>query len=130
MYRSKEALLIIKSAGLRIVLKKKILLTEQQVRELYKRHVGKKFFQSMVNFLTSGDVIVFIVEGKDALNRLNELVGSTDPQEAPEGTIRHKFGKSVQKNAIHSSYSAPGAWREARIFFAKEDLARFCHKGW
>ena len=122
--RVKEIFTIIESVGLRIVLKKEILLTEQQVRQLYRRHIGKKFFQSMVDFLRSGKAIVFVVSGEDALNRLNKIIGDTNPQEAQEGTIRREFGTSVQNNAAHSSYSALELQDEVNIFFNKEELAK------
>ena len=114
----------IKSRGLEIVLSRKIYLKERQVKALYKRHLNKEFYSSMKEFLISGPVVVFVVKGKNAIQKLNELVGFYDPKKAKKDTIRNQFGTDIQENAIHSSYNQKDAIREVKIFFKSKEFKR------
>ncbi len=112
----------IKSRGLEIVLSRKIYLKERQVKALYKRHLNKEFYSSMKEFLISGPVVVFVVKGKNAIQKLNELVGFYDPKKAKKDTIRNQFGTDIQENVIHSSYNQKDAIREVKIFLKAKNL--------
>ncbi|MFN4133992.1 MAG: nucleoside-diphosphate kinase [Candidatus Hadarchaeales archaeon] len=107
----------IENSGLRIVVKKKILLERRTAEELYSIHRGKEFFERLVDSVTSGEVVGMIIEGERAVGRMRELIGPTDPARAPRGTIRGDFGESITKNVIHAADSPENAEREAKIFF-------------
>jgi len=121
-----EIFALIEKNGLRILLHKKIRLSQDQIDRLYIRNIGKDFFADMSEFLMSEDVTVYVATGDDALTRLNQLVGSTDPLTANEGTIRQKYGVSVTRNIAHSSNSEEEFWQEARIFFTEDELSVVC----
>src|SRR5690348_13603836 len=93
----------IESSNLRVVAMKMTRLSEETAKTFYKEHEGKPFFKDLVQKMTSGPVVVFVVEGKDAQSRLRTLVGATDPAKADPFTIRALFGKSASENAIHAS---------------------------
>lgn len=113
----KEVLSIIEASGLRIVKKRRILLTEQEVRIVWSTCVNEWFFPSMVEFMTSSDSIVFVVEGFSAIERLNDLVGRYDPTLAERNTIRYKYGIDKMENIIHSSLNKEEYVREYNLFF-------------
>ncbi|MEI7792180.1 MAG: nucleoside-diphosphate kinase [Candidatus Berkelbacteria bacterium] len=121
-----EIFALIEKNGLRISLRKKIRLSQDQIDRLYVRNIDKDFFASMSEFLMSEDVTVYVATGEDALAGLNLLVGSTDPLTANEGTIRQKYGVSVTRNIAHSSNSEEEFWQEARIFFTEDELSVVC----
>ncbi len=92
-------------------------LSEPQAEAFYAEHKGKPFYPELVKMMTSGPVVLMVVDGDNAVLRLREIVGSTDPSKAAPGTIRQAFGKSVGENAIHASDSAESAKREITFFF-------------
>ncbi len=97
-------------------------LSEDEARAFYAEHKERPFYQELVAMMSSGPVVLMVIEGDAAVTRLRELVGSTDPKKANPGTIRHAFGKSVGDNAIHASDSPASAAREIAFFFAKDEL--------
>ena len=103
------------SSGLKIIKTKKILLTEEIASDFYKEHAQKPFFTELVEFIISGEVVVQILEGEDAIKSYRSLMGSTNPEEAQEGTLRKLFAESLSKNAVHGSDSPESAAREIDI---------------
>ena len=103
------------SSGLKIIKSKKILLTEEIASDFYKEHAQKPFFTELVEFIISGEVVVQILEGEDAIKSYRSLMGSTNPEEAQEGTLRKLFAESLSKNAVHGSDSPESAAREIDI---------------
>ena len=103
------------SSGLKIIRSKKTLLTEEIARDFYKEHAHKSFFNELVDFIISGEVVVQILEGEDAIKSYRSLMGSTNPEEAQEGTLRKLFAESLSKNAVHGSDSPESAAREIDI---------------
>ncbi len=92
-------------------------LTREEAEKFYAVHRGKPFYESLVEFMTSGPVVGILLSGEDAIRRLREVVGSTDPAKASPGTIRAKFGTDIQRNAVHASDSKESAEYEIPFFF-------------
>ena len=103
------------SSGLKIIQSKKTLLTEEIASDFYKEHAQKPFFTELVEFIISGEVVVQILEGEDAIKSYRSIMGSTNPEEAQEGTLRKLFAESLSKNAVHGSDSPESAAREIDI---------------
>ena len=97
-------------------------LTRIQAEAFYSVHSERKFYASLVTFMTSGPVIPVVLEADAAVPRLREVIGSTDPAEAAEGTIRARFAESKERNAIHASDSDENATREVAFFFPESEL--------
>ena len=119
-----EILERIEAAGLQIVAMKKLHLTEQQARGFYAVHKQRPFYQDLVAFMTSGPVVVSVLEGPGAIARNRELMGPTDSTQAAPGTIRGDFGTDIERNAVHGSDAPETARVEIAYFFnATEILA-------
>ena len=103
------------SSGLKIIQSKKTILTEEIASDFYKEHAQKPFFTELVEFIISGEVVVQILEGEDAIKSYRSLMGSTNPEDAQEGTLRKLFAESLSKNAVHGSDSPDSAAREIDI---------------
>ena len=97
-------------------------LTRIQAEAFYSVHSEREFYASLVTFMTSGPVIPVVLEADAAVPRLREVIGSTDPAEAAEGTIRARFAESKERNAIHASDSDENATREVAFFFPESEL--------
>ena len=110
------------SNGLRIAAMKKLQLTEQTAGEFYEVHKERPFFGELVEFMTSGPVVVMVLEGENAVAKNRELMGATDPKEAEKGTIRADFAESIDANAVHGSDSLENADREIKFFFSKIEV--------
>lgn len=108
--------------GLRIVAAKMLRLNKQRAQGFYAEHEGKGFFDDLVAYMTSGPVVVQVLEGEDAIATNRKLMGATNPQEADPGTIRADFAESVEANAVHGSDSGTSASREIAYFFADEEI--------
>jgi len=93
------------------------LLDRGRAEDFYEIHRGKPFFDRLVDFMTSGPVVVLVLEEEDCVTRVRTVVGATDPAQAVEGTIRRRFGETVTKNAVHASDSVENAEREIQFFF-------------
>jgi len=121
-----EILTKFERAGLVIAAAKMIQLTPEQAQGFYAEHKERPFFATLIDFMTSGPVIVQVLQGEDAIAKNRQLMGATNPQEAAAGTIRAEFAQSVEANAVHGSDSAASADREIAYFFAASDL---CPRG-
>ena len=111
----------IENSGLNIVLKKQLLLTRNQAEGFYAEHNGKPFFESLINFMTSGPVQVQVLKGDEAVSRYRKLMGNTNPKKASPGTLRHDFAESIDANAVHGSDSEESAIREVTYFFPNQE---------
>ena len=107
----------LEEAGLKPVAMKMLHLTQQEAEGFYAVHRERPFFKSLVQYMTSGPVIVQVLEGNDAIARNRELMGATDPKKAAKGTIRADFADSIDANAVHGSDSAENARVEVAYFF-------------
>jgi nucleoside-diphosphate kinase len=110
------------SNGLRIVAAKMLHLSDTVAGGFYAEHAERPFYPALIEFMTSGPVVVQVLEGEDAIAKNRELMGATNPQEAAEGTIRADFASSIDANAVHGSDSAESAAREIAYFFAASEL--------
>jgi len=108
---------MIKAAGLRIVAQKHIQLTREQAEAFYAVHKERPFFGSLCAFMTSGPVVVQVLEGENAVAKYREVMGATDPAKAAPGTIRKAFAESVEANSVHGSDSIENAGIEIAFFF-------------
>ena len=114
---------IFEKAGLKIVAQEKLQLTTEQAQKFYEIHKERPFYGELVEFMTSGPVIVQVLEGEDAVALNRKLMGATNPAEAEEGTIRKLFADSIDANAVHGSDSEDNAKLEISQFFTEEQLA-------
>jgi nucleoside-diphosphate kinase len=105
-------------AGLRIVAQKRLRLSRSQAEAFYAVHRERPFYDSLCNFMTSGPVVVQVLEGENAVQRNREIMGATDPAKAAAGTIRKDFAESVEANSAHGSDSAENAAKEIAFFFS------------
>ncbi len=110
-------------AGLRVVAAKMLRLDERTAGGFYAEHKGKPFFDDLIRFMTSGRVMVQVLEGEDAIALNRRLMGPTNPAEAEPGTIRADFARSIDANAVHGSDSPASAEREVAYFFAALEIA-------
>jgi len=108
---------MIEKAGLKIVATKMVHLTKEQAAGFYYVHTKRPFFKSLLKFMTSGPIIVSILEGDNAIERYRKLMGPTDSEKAPKNTIRGKFGTNIERNACHGSDAVETAAFETRYFF-------------
>jgi|TARA_B100001540_G_C15758508_1_gene620537 nucleoside-diphosphate kinase len=108
---------IFKSKGFEIVKEKKILIEKSEAEKFYKVHETKPFYNDLCTYLSSGPIVVMILEKENAVLANRELMGATNPKDALEGTIRQKFGISIDKNSVHGSDSPENAEIEINFFF-------------
>ncbi|MBZ7990703.1 MULTISPECIES: nucleoside-diphosphate kinase [unclassified Campylobacter] len=108
--------------GLRIAAIKKLYLTKEQAGEFYSVHKERPFYKDLVEFMTSGPVVVSVLEGENAVAKNRELMGATNPKEAAKGTIRADFAESIDANAVHGSDSLENAKIEIEFFFNKLEI--------
>ena len=108
--------------GLRVIAVKMMHLSTQQAERFYAVHRERPFFEDLVNFMSSGPVLIQILEGENAIIKNRELMGATNPQEAKPGTIRADFAESIDANAVHGSDSKENAKQEINYFFSEMDI--------
>ena len=113
---------LIEEAGFKILGLKLVKLTEEQAKRFYEVHKERPFFASLCKFMSSGPVVVMVLEGEDAIAKWREMMGATDPKEADAGTIRAIFGTDKEKNAVHGSDSPENAAKEVAFFFSEYEL--------
>ncbi|RMD62009.1 MAG: nucleoside-diphosphate kinase [Alphaproteobacteria bacterium] len=112
----------LEEAGLRIVAQRRIRLSRDQAEAFYAVHRERPFFDSLCTFMTSGPVVVQVLEGDNAVEKNREVMGATDPAQAAPGTIRAEFAESIEANSVHGSDSRENAAREIAFFFAEVDI--------
>jgi nucleoside-diphosphate kinase len=112
----------IEEAGLIIRGLKTLHLTREQAEKFYAVHADKPFYRPLVEFMTSGPVVVMVIGGHGAIERWRELMGATDPAKAKYNTIRREYGTSVEKNVVHGSDSPETATAEVAFFFSNEEI--------
>ena len=113
----------IEASGLNIRALRKLMLSRKQAEAFYDVHKERPFYVSLCDYMTSGPVVVAVLEGDRAIERWRELMGATDPAKAAEGTIRKKFGQNIEQNATHGSDAKETAAREIAFFFSAMELA-------
>ena len=103
--------------GLKIKKNKKVKISKEEASEFYKVHQTKPFYNDLCDYLSSGPIVVMILEGEDAVLKNRKLMGATDPKNAEEGTLRKLYGVSIDKNSVHGSDSIENAKQEINFFF-------------
>lgn len=111
-------------AGLKIAAIKMAQLSKLQAEEFYAVHKERPFFSSLVSFMTSGPIVVMVLQGPDAVAKNRSIMGATDPKKAASGTIRADFATSIQNNAVHGSDSSETAKNEILFFFPEKEILR------
>ncbi len=112
------------NAGLHIVAAKMMHLSKEQAGDFYAVHKERPFYGDLVSFMTSGPVIVQVLEGEDAIAKHREVMGATNPAEAADGTIRKRFAKSIDENAVHGSDAVETAAEEIHFFFGDDGVSK------
>jgi nucleoside-diphosphate kinase len=112
----------IEESGLRIIAQKRIWLTKAQAEKFYEVHAQRPFYNDLVTFMTSGPVVVQVLEGDNAVTKYRDVMGATNPANAAAGTIRKDFAESIEANSVHGSDSAENAKIEVAYFFSGLEL--------
>ena len=105
--------------NLKIIKSKKVHITKEEAAEFYKVHQTKPFYENLCNYLSSGPILVMVLEGEEAVSINRQIMGATDPLKAKEGTLRKMYGLSIDKNSVHGSDSVENAKTEIGFFFDK-----------
>ncbi len=113
---------MLEDAGLRVVASKRIHTTRDQAKSFYAVHKERPFFNDLVAFMTSGPVVVQVLEGENAVQRNRDIMGATNPENAAEGTIRKTHAESIEANSVHGSDSDENAAIEIAFFFKPEEI--------
>ncbi|MGQ0589464.1 MAG: nucleoside-diphosphate kinase [Sphingosinicella sp.] len=113
---------MLEEAGLRVVASKRIRMTREQAEGFYAVHKARPFFNDLVAFMTSGPVVVQVLEGENAVARNREIMGATNPEQAAEGTIRKTHAESIEANSVHGSDSDENAAIEIDFFFQPDEI--------
>jgi nucleoside-diphosphate kinase len=113
---------VIEAAGLRIIAQKRVTWGTRQAEAFYAVHKHRPFYQDLVAFMTSGPIVVQVLEGENAIQRYREVMGATDPSKAQEGTIRRLFAESIERNSVHGSDSAESAAAEIALAFRDDEI--------
>lgn len=109
---------MIEAAGLRIIAQKRVLLSEREAGNFYDVHRARPFFGELVGFMSSGPVVVQVLEGDNAVTKYRDIMGATNPADAAPGTIRREVSKSIGENSVHGSDSLDNAKAEIKFFFS------------
>ena len=115
---------LIEKAGLRIVAQKRVRITKEQAERFYAVHKARPFFGELVSFMTSGPVVVQVLEGENAIAKYRDVMGATDPAKAAEGTIRKVHARSIGENSVHGSDAPDTAQQEIAQFFSGNEIVR------
>jgi len=113
---------VIEGAGLRIVGQKRVRWTRAQAEKFYEEHAARPFYGELVDFMTSGPIVLQVLEGENAIGKYREVMGATDPAQADEGTIRKQFAISKGENSTHGSDSPASAEREIALNFRLDEI--------
>lgn len=112
----------VESSGLKIIAQRMMLLTKKQAELFYEIHKDRPFFGKLVEFMTSGPVIIQVLVGENAVSKYRQIMGATDPKQADKGTIRGDFADDISENRVHGSDSLENARKEIAFFFAECEL--------
>lgn len=112
----------LEEAGLRVVAQKRIKWSEEQAQKFYEVHKERPFYNDLVSFMTSGPIVVQVLEGENAVAKNREVMGATNPDEAAPGTIRAEFAENIERNSVHGSDSAENAQKEIALCFDDSEL--------
>lgn len=110
--------------GLKVIALKMVKMSKREAEGFYEVHREKSFFESLTRFMSSGPAVVMVLEGDNAIQRLRNLMGATDPREAAEGTLRRQFGSNIERNVVHGSDAPDTAAFEIGYFFHDLEMAR------
>lgn len=113
---------MLEEAGLRVVASKRLQLSQEQAEGFYAVHSERPFFGELVSFMTSGPVVVQVLEGEDAVKRNRDIMGATNPKDAADGTIRKELAESIEANTVHGSDSEENAAIEIDFFFKADEI--------
>ncbi len=113
---------MLEDAGLRVIASKRIRISREQAEDFYGVHRERPFFNDLVAFMTSGPVVVQVLEGENAVARNREIMGATNPEQADEGTIRKALAESIEANSVHGSDSPENAATEIAYFFSDDEI--------
>ena len=113
---------LIERAGLRIVAQKRVRWTRAQAKKFYEVHKARPFYADLVKFMTSGPIVVQVLEGENAVKRYRDVMGATDPAKAKKGTIRKELAESIERNSVHGSDSPDNAKVEIGLNFKPEEI--------
>jgi len=113
---------MLEDAGLRVVASKRIQMSREQAEGFYEVHKERPFYGELCDFMTSGPVVVQVLEGEDAVKRNREVMGATNPADADEGTIRKTYAESIEANSVHGSDSDENAAKEIAFFFDEDEI--------
>ena len=113
---------LIEKAGLRIIAQKRVRWTKAQAEKFYEVHKARPFYGDLVKFMTSGPIVVQVLEGESAVKRYRDVMGATDPAKADKGTIRKEFAESIERNSVHGSDSPENAATEIALNFKAEEI--------
>ncbi len=112
----------LEGAGLRVIAQKRVWWKKKDARQFYEIHKDQPFFRDLVSFMTSGPIVLQVLEGENAIAKNREVMGATNPADAAPGTIRKDFAISLQRNSVHGSDSAATARREIALCFKKSEI--------
>ena len=113
---------LIEKAGLRIIAQKRLRWTQAQAEKFYEVHKARPFYGDLVKFMTSGPIVVQVLEGEGAIKKYRDVMGATDPAKADAGTIRKELAESIERNSVHGSDSAENAQNEIGLNFKPEEI--------
>ena len=113
---------LIEKAGLRIIAQKRVRWTQGQAEKFYEVHKARPFYGDLVKFMTSGPIVVQVLEAENAIKKYREVMGATDPAKADKGTIRKELAESIERNSVHGSDSAENAQIEIGLNFKPEEI--------
>lgn len=113
---------VIETSGLRIVAQKRVRWTKAQAEKFYEVHKARPFYNDLVTFMTSGPVVVQVLEGADAVKKYRDVMGATNPAQAAEGTIRKLFAENIERNSVHGSDSQENAALEISLNFKPDEI--------
>ncbi len=113
---------VLENAGLRIIAQKRVRWTPAQAQKFYEEHAARPFYGELWQFMTSGPIVVQVLEGENAISKYRDVLGATDPAKAAEGTVRKLFAKSVGENSAHGSDSLASAAREIALNFQDSEI--------
>jgi len=113
---------ILEESDLKLIALKMVHMSKDQAKRFYIVHKNRPFYDELTDFMSSGPCVLMVFEGEDAISRVREIIGATDPSKAEEGTIRRKYGTDVGRNAVHASDSAESASYEIPFFFSQMEI--------